>query len=172
MSTTETTGGAADESEGQLSLAAAQRRLAAVWLVASLLAISSIFYQAAILQKFRSGEGNAAKDLSADAWQWLFGTLGPTLTAVVATLVVAELNHSVREVARRRRVGRFFFYVALGISVVYLLALVVMTCFTGMYSIPEDRLAFLNSQRFLFISLQSFVNAVFAVFFISGREHK
>jgi hypothetical protein len=151
----------------RLPLWRAQRTLAVEWLVFSFVPIATLFVQVVFGNAFSSEKSG---DLSTQAWQWLFPTLGPTLGLVLSVLAVSELQPEMRAKARRQTVSRFFCRIALGLSGLYIAMIAIMLFATTRYGSPEERLASLTRSRYLLGALSSLTNIVLGVFFVSAQE--
>lgn len=97
-------------------------------------------------------------------WAWLLPTIMPTLSLIVGVLVVEAL----RTPEPNRRVSRFLFRLAMGLSIAYL-GLVLVTFLAQPYSSLDPPKLLEQSQLWL-APLQGLVTASLAAFFVKGDQ--
>ncbi len=95
----------------RIDLERARNRLATVWYGGALIAVLIAIAQS-ITNRFDS--------ITQDFWSWFTPTIFPTVALITGVIAGTALD----EDRERRTVKRFFFRVALGLSLVYLLVLI------------------------------------------------
>lgn len=95
---------------GGVSLENAQRWIAGVWLGSA-----AIFFAILIVQSTTGHYGDGV----ADVWQWALPCYAPTLGMILTVLGATALQPQLKA----EHVNRFFFTVALGVSIAYIVSL-------------------------------------------------
>ena len=109
-----------------------------------------------------------AEDLSKQAWQWFLPQELPTLGLVLGVLANLELVPAARAAAQRRHVTDFFLKLTIGLSLFYLLLLMVIELAGGAKDSAAERIGLLQNSGLFLGPIQGLVGCVMGVFFISG----
>lgn len=104
-----------------MNLQTAEWRLAILWLLASAMVFLILIGQS---------YGGLYIDQLQDAWAWFLPTIMPTLSLIVGVLVAEGF----RQTGKMRHIDRRLFYLAAGLSVVYLLLVTVSVLAAGLLS--------------------------------------
>ena len=133
-----------------IAMSAAKRRLSVVWFTGAAL-LSILMIGQTILGHYEDAE---------DAWSWLLPGIVPTLSLIVGVLVVDALGKG----AADRRVDRFMFRVALGLSLFYLLLVAAPVLMQPFAQLPPGEL--LKLSNLWLAPAQGLVSAALAAFFV------
>ena len=132
-----------------------KRGLATLWL-----SIGLFLFLIMIVQSLGGKYGEKAEE----AWKWFLPTLLPTLLLIVGVLVADATSAS----KTGRRVDRFVFQIAFGLSLLYLL-LVAVTLFYQPFS-RQTPLQFMSLSNLWLGPFQGLVAAALGAFFTKAEK--
>ena len=132
-----------------------KRGLATLWL-----SIGLFLFLIMIVQSLGGKYGEKAEE----AWKWFLPTLLPTLLLIVGVLVADATSAS----KTGRRVDRFVFQIAFGLSLLYLL-LVAVTLFYQPFS-RQTPLQFMSLSNLWLGPFQGLVAAALGAFFTEAEK--
>lgn len=137
-----------------LSMVTAKRRLSVVW-----------FTGAAVLFLLMIGQtvlDHYGPDVE-EAWGWLLPAILPTLSLIIGVLVMDALGKSVKAAS----VDDFMFWTAFGLSVFYLLMVVLAILLQPVSKL--EPLTLLQRSNLWLGPMQGLVSAALAAFFVKGE---
>jgi len=144
-----------------ISMRSARHCLAALWL-----ALGSLLVVFVSIQMTMDVYGTSSRDV----WEWLVPNIVPTMTLVIGALA-ADLRPTIHDY----KVSRMFFFVAFGLSFVYLVFLIVLV-FYSVAHVPEDpevgspALKAMQRATFGIGALQGLVALSLGAFFVQRSE--
>lgn len=137
-----------------MSYESAKRRLGVVWLILGG-ALFFLLFSQSIFDKY--GDDDSA------VWQWFLPTIVPTFALIMAVFGVDALETIPPE--KKRVIDAFYYWLALGISVAYLL--VVAGTLIGASVVPEvPNIAILRRSQVWLAFVQGLATAAVGIFFI------
>jgi hypothetical protein len=130
-----------------------KRRLATVWF-----ALSGVIFLLLVVQTVMGHYGSKATD----AWGWFLPNVMPTLSLIVAVLVLDQMGKSVHT----RTADRFLFRLAIGLSCAYLLLILLSILIQPFAPLPP--LELMQQSNLWLGPLQGLVAAALGAFFVKA----
>lgn len=137
----------------------AQKKLLVVWLGVAAVPFLIMAIQT-LLGRF--------DDRTQEAWGWLLPSIIPTLTLVIGTVVA----NAIRPPATDKDVDAFYWRLALGISVFYLILVTVVLLVTSMSASVKETITSMMQSNLFLGPVQGLAAASLGVFFVSGTPPK
>ena len=143
----------------QLPLKRCKRIIASVWLLGAGLLFALLLVQCL---------SNHYGESQSQVWGWFLGAVSPTVGLIVAVLAAEAMT---QDEAGEHSVDAFFYRVAVGVSVVYLLALWAIVLMPAIRADLVDGLPGLINETGQWLStLQGLVTASLGVFYVRKKE--
>jgi hypothetical protein len=136
-----------------IPMARCKRRLATVWFV-----LSGLIFLLLVAQTVMGRYGNGATD----AWGWFLPNVMPTLSLIVAVLVLDQMGKG----AQARTADRFLFRLAISLSAAYLL-LILLSILVQPFA-PLPPLQLMQQANLWLGPLQGLVAGALGAFFIKA----
>jgi hypothetical protein len=130
-----------------------------LWIGAFLLCLAVIAVQ--------SGNNVYGKRLE-EVWQWFLPTLLPTTSLVISVFVAGSLKPK----PKGTKVNSFMFFLALTISLVYLLAVILTLGLSVFMRHPLNPLDLMKMSHFWLAPLQGMTSSTLGIFFLSKDASK
>jgi len=141
----------------RISWAKCKRLLATLWFTGS----GVIFF----IVSFQTILGRYGENAN-EAWGWLLPTVMPTLSLIIGVMVMDALGRG----TKIKTVDRFIFTLAFGLSVVYLLMVVLMILMQPFSSLSP--LELMKQSNLWLGPFQGLVSALLGAFFIRVEKEK
>lgn len=135
----------------------AKNGLATLWFTGGAIIIVLMFLQT-VFGKF--------EDQSNDAWSWILSNLMPSLSLILSTFL-SDINATKRNT---RRVDSFYYYLALGISIFYLLLLLMLIALEPLTD--HTILELMHDSGIYLGPLQGLATAAMGMFFFKKTEEE
>ena len=146
--------GSDSTSDGRIELDRARRFIAIVWFAGGGLCLALMILQS-IIGRF---EG-----VLAEMWAWFTPTIAPTVGLIIGVLASTALEDDTG-----RTVKKFFYDVSVGLSLVYLITLLVTMLLEPVAG--EHNMAYFKVSNFWLSPLQGFVVAALGALFNSRKK--
>ena len=134
-----------------LPMARCKRRLATVWFI-----LSGLIFLLLVVQTVMGRYGDGATD----AWGWFLPNVMPTLSLIVAVLVLDQMGKG----ARTGTADRFLFRLAISLSAAYLLLILLSILIQPFAALPPLQL--MQQSNLWLGPLQGLVAGALGAFFI------
>jgi len=135
-----------------------KRVIALVWFVGA-----GLLFALLAIQSLRGYYGQSQSQV----WSWYLGAVSPTLGLIVAVLAAEAMQDE----PSAHPVDTFFYRIAVGVSVVYLLSLWAIVLMVPLRNDLKDGLPELTAQEGQWLgALQGLVTAALGVFYVRKKE--
>ncbi|MDG4595799.1 MAG: hypothetical protein P9F75_08920 [Candidatus Contendobacter sp.] len=138
-----------------ISVKTCKKRLASLWILSG-----SALFILLVLQSILGKFGTRVEE----AWAWFLPTIMPTLSLIIGVLVLDVSSTRQSD----KKIDRFFFRLAFGLSVIYLVLVMLVPLiqpFTGSSSFE-----LMKQSNFWLGPLQGVVAAILGAFFVKGAR--
>lgn len=140
-----------------INFSKAQKRIATLWFVFSLI-IFTLFFLQTLLGKF--------EDKNQEAWGWLLPIILPNLTLMLS-IFLSDIHNKKKNEANDSKVDVFFYRLTIGISFFYLGTIL---CIIIIQPLTSKNIINLMSESLIFLGpLQALVSGSIGLFFVNKK---